>query len=164
MYDSFNFEIFKNLCYQLEDIRIRLFKNDEKTLVKLFDNYYFPYLAYLSLQSIYLKNFKKEFFDRFRFPKLKDLDITNYKNELETFSNLEQLCFLDLSSNLIECIEKNAFSKLKNLQKLDLSSNKLKNFDPKRNGLRESTEFCIRNNYRMSNFRFASERNSEFYD
>jgi hypothetical protein len=49
--ESFNFELFENLCNQLEDIRIRLFKNDEKTIVNLFDNYYFPYLAYLSLMS-----------------------------------------------------------------------------------------------------------------
>ena len=35
-------------------------KNDEITFVKLFDNYYFPYLAYLSLKSINSKNLKKE--------------------------------------------------------------------------------------------------------
>ena len=166
---SFNFELFKNLCYQLEDIRIRLTKNDEKndeiTFVKLFDNYYFPYLSYLSLKSINLKNLKKEFFDRF--PMLRDLNISQCKIEKierDSFSNLQQLCFLDLSNNLIEYIQKNAFSSLKNLQKLDLSQNKLKNFSPRSKGIRESTEFCIRDNYRMSNFRFARQRDSEFYD
>ena len=95
----------------------------------------------MSLKLINMKNLKKAFFDQF--PMLRDLAI----NKCE-----------------IECIEYNAFSKLKNLQKLNLSGNKLKNFDPNYNGLRESTEFCIENNYPMLIFRLASERNSEFYD
>ena len=49
---------------------------------------------------------------------------------------MEQLCLLNLRSNQIDYIEKNAFSSLKNLQKLDKKVD-LRDFDPKFVGLRK---------------------------
>lgn len=59
-----------------------------------------------------------------------------------------QLTSLDLSCNRIKTIEKNAFSSLKNLQTLEMCNNKLREFDPKFIGLRESEyiEYSIENN------------------
>ena len=146
--ESFNFELFKNLCYQLEDITICLSNMDEKSFLKLFHGYTFPYLENFTLMLINISILKKEFLDRL--PMLRKLSISNCNTQViesDTFSNLEQLCFLDLSRNRIQNIKANTFSKLKSLQKLDLSHNKLTNFDPKIIGLRESAEFCIRSNY-----------------
>ena len=128
--ESFNFELFKNLCNQLEDIIIILRNLDEKTLAKLFDCDTFPYLKKLTLMRTNIRILEKELLDRF--PTIRELYISDSKIEMiesDTFSNLEQLCRLDLSGNRIHYIEGNAFSKLKNLQKLNLSHNYLTNFD-----------------------------------
>jgi Leucine-rich repeat (LRR) protein len=63
--------------------------------------------------------------------------------ESDSFSNLEQLCSLNLYRNQIEFIEENAFKPLKNLKKLNLRNNELTNFDPKFVGLEKSVEVFI---------------------
>ena len=74
---------------------------------------------------------------------LKNLNLSIYDFNIsvienDSFSNLEQLYFLDLSCNQILFIKKNAFSKLKNLQEVNLHENYFKKFDTKSIGLRES--------------------------
>ena len=138
---SFNFELFKNLCNQLETIKILL---DEKTIVKLFDGYKFPYLVDFSIECSDIKRLNKELFCRF--PSLRRLKISLCRIEViehDSFSNMQQLFSLDLSRNQIESIEENAFSMLKNLKTLDLRGNKLTNFDRKLTGLLESVELTI---------------------
>ena len=61
---DFNFELFENLCNQLEDIKIRLFNIDEKTLFKLFDGFNFPYLVDLTIEYIKIKRLTKEIINR----------------------------------------------------------------------------------------------------
>ena len=146
--EYFNFELFKNLCKQLEDIRIRLTNIDEKTFIKLFDGYNFPYLVNFSLSFLDIRILKKELINGFLM--LRKLAISECNIEViksDSFSNLEQLCYLDLSGNRIDCIEENAFSKLKNLKEVHLNQNKLRRFDPKFVGLRESAKFNIRSNF-----------------
>lgn len=63
--------------------------------------------------------------------------------ESDSFSNLEQLCSLNLYRNQIEFIEENAFKPLKNLRTINLRNNKFTNFDPKFVGLEKSVEFFI---------------------
>ena len=141
--ENFNFEIFKNLSGQLEDITIGL-SNIDGDFVKLVDSYSFPYLVEFSAKLFKIRRLKKKFLDRF--PKLRHLTIA-YSNieviEHDSFSNLEQLSLLDLSRNRIGFIEKNAFSSLKNLLAVDLSRNRLTIFDPKFIGLIESAVFSI---------------------
>ena len=128
--ENFNFELFKNLCNQLENIKLGFGEIDEKTLFKLFDGYNFPYLVDFTLLYLNIKRLKKEFINHL--PIHKKLNITDCLIEViehDSFSNLQQLTSLDLSRNRIELIEKNAFSNLKNLQTLDLSNNRLTKFD-----------------------------------
>ena len=139
--ESFNFELFENLCNQLEDIKLKFDNIEEKTVVKLFENYYFPCLVNFSLRFFNLTILKKEFLDRF--PMLRNLSISQckiVKIESDSFANLEHLCSLDLSHNRIRYLDGNTFSKLKNLEKLNLRNNKLRKFDPKCIGLREWAE------------------------
>ena len=71
--ENFNFELFKNLCNQLEDIKISLGNTlycpnissiDEKTLFKLFDGYNFPYLVDFTIETLYINRLKKKFINR----------------------------------------------------------------------------------------------------
>ena len=145
--DNFNFELFKNLCNQLESIKINLGKIDEKTFFKLFDGYNFPYLLDLTIEFLDQKRITKEFIDRL--PIHRQLNITNSKIEViehDAFSNMQQLTSLNLTCNRIKFIEKNAFSKLKNLKTLDLSDNRLTKFDGNFIGLGFSVEVNIEHN------------------
>ena len=138
---NFNFELFKNLCNQLETIKIML---DEVIIDKLFDGYKFPYLLDFSIEFSSIKKINKELL--MRFPSLRRLQISSCRIEViehDSFSNIQQLCSLNLSGNSIESIEENAFLMLKNLQTLDLRNNKLKNVDRKFTGLLESVELKI---------------------
>lgn len=47
----------------------------------------------------------------------------------DAFSNLKQLVYLDLSSNVIDSLDKRTFSELVNLETLDLSSMRVKSLD-----------------------------------
>ena len=52
--EKFNLELFKNLCDQLEDIKIRFDNIDEKTLFKMFDGYNFQYLVVFTIHSLHI--------------------------------------------------------------------------------------------------------------
>ena len=63
-YTIFNYELFKNLCSQLENINIRLNNINEKEFFKLFDGYNFPYLVNLTIEHLKMKRLKKKFINR----------------------------------------------------------------------------------------------------
>jgi len=101
--ENFNFELFKNLCNQLEAITIRIYNIDEKTLFKLFDGYNFPYLLDLTMEYLDMKRLTKEFIDRL--PMNRRLNIHYCEIEViesDSFSNMQQLTSLDLSFNRIQ--------------------------------------------------------------
>ena len=138
---NFNFELFKNLCNQLESIKI--ISNNKKTLVQLFDGYNFD----LTIKLFDIKRLTKEFINRLPIARQLNISYCNIEViESDSFSNMQQLTSLNLSLNRIESIEKNAFSNLKNLETLDLSYNKLTKFDPKFIGLGNSVEVKIQYN------------------
>lgn len=142
--EKFNFELFKNLSKQLEDLTIGFANIDEQTYFKMFDGYKFPNLVDFTLGRFNMKRVKKEFINRF--PELRRLKISDCNIEVierDSFSHLKKLCWLILRRNRIEFIEKKAFSKLKNLQKLDLTDSGLANFDPKFVCLRKSVEVSL---------------------
>ena len=145
--EKFNFELFKNLSEQLEDLTISLANIVQQTYFKLFDGYKFPNLLNYTLGRFNMKRVKKEFI--YQFPELRRLQISDCNVEVierDSFSHLKKLCWLILRRNQIEFIEKKAFSKLINLQKLDLSNNRLANFDPKFVCLRKSVEVSLEDN------------------
>ena len=143
--EKFNFELFKNLCNQLENIKISYYNIDGKKFFKLFDGYNFPYLTDFTLMYFNIKKLTKEFINRLPKPRnnLKLYECEIDVIESDSFSNMQQLTSLDLSNNQIELIEENAFSNLKNLQTLDLSHNELTNFDRNFFGIGESVEVNI---------------------
>ena len=137
--ESFNFELFKNLCNQLESLSISFTDIDFKALFKLFDGCHFPYLQYLSLSECFIERVDKHFINRF--PLLSNLYITKCHIETiedEAFSNLKQLFHLSLSENQIRFIGKNAFSNLNNLKILNLANNGLTDIDREFIGLGNS--------------------------
>ena len=144
---NFNFELFKNLCNQLEILKISIYNIEDEIFFKLFDCYKFPYLLDFTIEFLYMKRLTKEFINRL--PKPRRLNLIDCEIEViesDSFSNIKQLISLNLSRNRIELIEKNAFLKLKNLETLDLSKNRLTKFDRNFIGLRESVEVKIENN------------------
>ena len=144
--DSFNFELFKNLCNQLVVLKTDLTNIDEKKLYKLFDGHTFPNLEKIAIRKCNLKKLNKEFLDRF--PILRKLFIIkcNLKViERNAFSNLSRLYCLDLSENMLQGIKKDAFSHLENLEVLDLSNNQLNKLDAEYIGVGNSVKIFLEN-------------------
>ena len=155
---NFNYKLFKNLCYQLEDLHIFLINTDKKIdAKKLFEGHNFSNLQYLILRKHNMKILKKEFLNRF--PMLRKLFILNCnieKIEQDAFSNLKQLECLDLSQNRLKFIEKDTFSNLKNLQTLDLSKNELTNLDAKFIGVKNSVDVLLENENKATLRRYST--------
>ena len=124
--EDFNFELFKNLCNQLEELFFT-FKNDKESIAaKFFDGHCFSNVQVLSFYKFNIKTLKKEFIDQF--PALLDLSIHNCNLEMiedDAFSNIKQLIRLNLSGNPFKTLEKRIFSQLINLEELHLGNSKL---------------------------------------
>lgn len=148
---DFNYELFKNICYKLEEVNITLINVDEK---KLFDGYNFPNVKTFAIRRSNIKRLNKEsIINRFLFLRqLFILECNLEEIEPDAFSNLKQLECLDLSQNRLKFIEKETFLSLKNLKILDLSKNELKNLNAKFIGVRNSVEILF------ENLRFATIR------
>ena len=120
--DDFNFELFKNICFQLEKLAMIFYNEiDYKTLVKLFNGHKFPNLISLDLDCCNIKRVKREFIDQF--PTLLELRMTkcNIKTvEKNAFSNLKKLILLDLSENGLKGKKKTYRSGLVNLKHIFL--------------------------------------------
>ena len=145
--DSFNIELFKNLCNRIEVIKIILNNIDDKTLFKLFDGHNFSNLHYFAIRKYNIKRLKKEFTSKF--PMVQQLVISHCnieEIEPDAFSNLKQLYCVDLSGNKLKFIEKDTFLNLKYLHILDLSRNELTNIDTTFIGVRDSLYIIIENN------------------
>jgi hypothetical protein len=134
--DDFNFDLFKNICNQLEEISIEVRNMDDKFLAKLFYGHKFPYLHKLVLRKIPITKLEKKFFDRF--PILQILSVCENmqlrKIDKDAFSNLKDLIELHLDKahfcnltkltaltlighlNLLGDIDENMFSDLSSLK------------------------------------------------
>ena len=144
VHESFNFELFKNLCNQLESLSIDFTGIDFKTLFKLFDGYHFPYLENLSFSRCFIERVDKHFMNRFPMLIFLYMDQCHLEAiEDEAFSNFKHLSFLGLFANKVRFIGKNAFSNMKNLEVLDLCNNGLKHIDREFTGLGSSVEIRL---------------------
>ena len=125
--DDFNFDIFKSICNQLEDIAIICETIDDKFLAKFFYDYNFPYLHKLVLSKTKITKLEKKFFDRF--PMLQKLLVCENRElrkiDYDAFSNSKHLISLFLNNNCIESIDKKIFSNLTNIETLVLDGNPL---------------------------------------
>ena len=124
---DFNFNLFKNLCNQLEFIFICFNQIDDENIATLFKGH-FPKLTYLRISYSNMSTLEKKFLDRF--PMLRTLiidDNNKLKNvSRDAFSNLKHLSKLELANNSIESLDEMQFAQLKNLENLDLRGNRLK--------------------------------------
>ena len=106
--DGFNFDLFKNICIQLEELSIKFGNMDDESITKLLYGRNFPKISSLSICNSKITRLEKKLFDGF--PMLQSLKVSN-NTELKT-------------------IDKDAFSDLKNLKYLHLKNNKLSELDP----------------------------------
>jgi len=106
--EDFNYDLFKNICYQLEEVNIYLTADfDEK---KLFDGCTFSNLKTLAIRKSNIKRLNKEFFYRFPFlTQLFILECNVEEIEPDSFVNLKELTCLDFTLNRLKYIEKDTF-------------------------------------------------------
>lgn len=158
--EDFNYELFKNLCYQLKDLKIYLENIDDKIFFKLFDGHNFCNLQNFSIKKYNMKTLKKVFINRF--PMLQQLFVANCnieEIEHDAFSNLKDLYCLDLSENRLKFIEKDTFLNLNKLEILDLSKNELKNVDADLIGARNDIVEILFEENSFATFNFYWFRN-----
>ena len=126
--EDFNFELFKNLCNQLQKLSFS-FKNCEYESIdaKLFDGHYFPNLKNLFIFDCNVRKLNKKFIDRF--PALLDLSILQCNLETiedDAFSNIKnQLIRLNLCGCTSSTFEKIILSQLTNLEELQFRNSQL---------------------------------------
>ena len=119
--ENFNFDLFKNLCIQLEHLSI-CSNIENEILFKLFDGHNFSNLLNLRYTTCNIRKLNKKILN-FRYPILRELSIIRCNIEIiedDAFSNLKHLVRLDLSDNLLETQDKRVFSELINLEYLKL--------------------------------------------
>ena len=132
--NNFNFDLFKNICNQLEHLKIAFYNIDDENMFKLLNGKNFPYVSKLEINNSKMTRLEKKLFDRF--PMLRSLDV-NSNNDLKTidkdaFWNLKKLKYLSISnSDKLSELDSELFSRLENLEKLNLRQNKLTRFDLK---------------------------------
>ena len=131
---KFNFDLFKNICHQLEHLKIAFNNIDDEKMFKLLNGKNFPNVITLEIYRSKMTRLEKKLFNGF--PMLRSLDV-NSNNDLKTidkdaFSNLKKLRYLSISnSDKLSELDSELFSRLENLEKLNLRQNKLTRFDSK---------------------------------
>lgn len=174
---EFNFDLFKNICKQLENLNIYFYDIDYKGIADLFSDNRFDNMNFLSITIFKFNKLERKFIDRFPMlrefhfnsNKLRTIDFDAFSNSKQLeylslrsnciktlnrryFSELGKLTTLDLSYNQLKSIGKNMFSSLKKLESLRLSYNKISRLDPESfNGLKNLKSFKIDNN-KLSKF------------
>ena len=128
--EEINFDF---IFVEIERLEIRNSNTNE--ISKLLGFYHFPKLLELEIQfwDTTNINIKGNLFNRLA--SLKSLNINYCPNlrviDKDSFSNLKQLVYLDLSMNGIETIDQFAFYELVNLKELNLNRNKIISIDEK---------------------------------
>ena len=145
IYEDFNWELFKNLSCQLEDLSICFYNVDYRFIRNMLSGKDFSNLLALKIMRCNMKMLEKEFIEQFK--SLQKIRINKCNLEFiesGAFSNLKNLVFLDLRENLftelllrdfshldnleyffiyntsLKYIEKDFFSNMKNLREIDV--------------------------------------------
>ena len=129
--NDFNFDIFKNICNQLEQLSINLKINYKSALDRMLCGHVFSCLITLSICNNFITKLDKKLFEGF--PMLQSLTISDnrllQKIENDAFSDLKQLISLDLSNNLIKTLSNQNFSGLEKLKYLNMNRNVLESVE-----------------------------------
>ena len=133
--DGFNFDLFKNICKQLEKLSIEFKNIDDESTSKLLYGHSFPYVSYINISNSKITRFEKKLFDGF--PMLQLLGVA-LNSELKTidkdaFWNLKNLKMVEFAFNTeLSELQPELFSCLAKLEKLRFDGNgKLRRFDLK---------------------------------
>lgn len=128
--DDFNFKLFENLCYQLQDLKFS-FRNDYESIsAELLDGHSFSNLQELTIYNSNIRRLKKKFLDKF--PSLLRLQLNKCNIEIiedDAFSSIEKLTCLEFMGNFLKTVEKRSFSHLTNLQELNLLNNQIESIE-----------------------------------
>ena len=130
--DDFNFDVFKTICYQLEELSIKFQNIDDESIAKLLCGHNFSNLLSLKVSYSKITRLEKKLFDGF--PMLQSLNVsknTELKTiDLNAFSNLKNLKYLHLKKNQLSELDPGLFSGLANFDTLYLASGeKYSNFE-----------------------------------
>ena len=132
--NDFNFDLFANICNQLEELNIRFKNMDDEIINKLLYCHYFPNLSVLTIFSSKITRLEKNLFNGF--PMLRSLFLceniqlkTIDKDAFSNMNNLRELLMM-FNEKLSE-LDTELFSRLANLEELHLNDNKLRHFDLK---------------------------------
>ena len=127
---EFNFDLFKNICNQLEELWIGFNNMNDESISKLLCGHNFPNVSNLSISFSQITRLEKKLFDGF--PMLQSLAVIHSRIvtiERDAFSNLKNLKSLSLSYNPLSYLDPELFSCLRNLEELDLRYNEFMHFD-----------------------------------
>lgn len=128
--DDFNFELFKNLCYQLQILKVSFRNHYESISAKLFDGHCFSNLQELTIFNSNLKILKKKFIDKFPVLQYLRIDHCNLEMiEYDAFSNVKQLTNLNFMGNFFKTLEKRTFSQLTKLEEFYLRNNRIESVE-----------------------------------
>ena len=152
--NDFNFDLFKNICNQLEYLKIRLNNLNDENISKLLIGHNFLNVLDLEIFNSKIIRLDKKLFDGF--PNLQSF-YAKYNQALKTidkdaFSNLNNLKLLGLNfNNQFSYLDPELFSYLKDLEKLDLRYNIFTQIDLKMfNYINKIKEIDV-SNHRMDN-------------
>ena len=126
--DGFNFDLFENICSQLEELSIKFENMNDESIVKLLYGRNFAELSTLRISYSDITKLEKKLFDGF--PMLQSLKVSKNPKlktiDLNAFSNLKNLMYLNLNSNLnwiLSCFQASLISILLYLKDDDKYSN-----------------------------------------
>ena len=128
--DGFNFELFKNLYNQINELHICINNIDYEGLLKLLNEHTFHNLEILVISQCNIKRLEKKFIEQF--PSLGIFRMSNCNLEIienDAFSISKKLKYLDLSENIFKNISKLDFSKLSNLEYFYMRKNCLESIE-----------------------------------
>ena len=128
--DGFNFELFKNLFNQLNELHIIIDNIDYEGLLKLLNGHTFLNLEILDIRQCNIKILEKKFIEQF--PNLRIFRMRNCNLEIienDAFSIAHQLYCLDLRENLFKRICSLDFSKLVNLEYFYVRKNRIESIE-----------------------------------
>ena len=121
--DDFNFDVFKTICFQLEELSIKFKNIDDESIAKLLCGHNFPNLLCLKVSNSKITRLENKLLDGF--PILQRLKVSNNTElktiDLNALSNLKNLKYLHLKKNQLSELDPELFSGLVNFKKLFLS-------------------------------------------
>ena len=122
--DDFNFDVFKTIRFQLEELSIKFQNIDDESIGKLLCGHNFSNLLSFKVSYSKITRLEKKLFDGF--PMLQRLKVSHNQElktiDIDAFANLKNLKYLHLKKNQLSELDPELFSGLVSFEKLYLAS------------------------------------------